>query len=233
MRENELYFRQVPQFVIFDLDGTIVDSSADIRSDLRAALDENRIQAPESFEDIKIGAPMPLILKELLPTLESGVLNKVLKDFRRIHDSSDMSKSHLYSGVSKLIERLRAANVELYIATNKSRAGAINSLTKFLLIDRFKYLSCFGDDGIFNKNDSVSHLVRRFKSATKNAWMIGDAVGDIQAGNANRLFTIAHLGGYGDHSELQSAKPNILIDNYEQLLIEFESIGFSNIKNKQ
>lgn len=209
---------RLPTDVIFDFDGTILNSSGNVLLELRSAIEKNGLVVPKTFDEIVIGPPMPQIIAGLFPEIDRNTINGILVDFRAAHDVSLLKNSTLYANVVKLFHALRNKGARLFIATNKPRAGLVNAINRFGLNNIFLDFSCFGDEGIRTKSDSVRLLIENYQIDPKSAWMVGDAKSDIHAGKENGLFTIAHINGYSSESELLSAEPNLCIKKYSELI---------------
>ncbi|NQW58323.1 MAG: HAD family hydrolase [Polynucleobacter sp.] len=204
--------------MIFDFDGTILDSSGNVLLELRSSIEKNGLKVPASFDNVVIGPPMPQIIEGLFPGIDQKKLDSILFDFRVAHDSSLLENSVLYPNVVELLHALRNKGARLFIATNKPRAGLVNAIHRMGLYEIFVAFSCFGDEGIQSKLDSVRLLIKDYKIDPKKAWMVGDAKSDIYAGKENDLFTIAHIRGYSSESELRSSEPNLCIEKYSELI---------------
>lgn len=208
----------LPSDVIFDFDGTILNSAGNVLLELRSAIEKNGLAVPSAFDGVVIGPPMPQIIAGLFPGIDEIKVGAILSDFRTAHDNSLLEKSFLYPGILNLILALKARNVRLFIATNKPRAGLLNAVERFKLSDMFDAFACFGDEGVKTKADSVRLLVNNCQIKVSSAWMVGDAKTDITAGQENGLFTIAHLQGYSAREELMGVLPDLCVENYSELI---------------
>lgn len=213
--------RSLPRDVIFDFDGTILNSAGNVLVELHAAITKNGLVVPKTFENVVIGPPMPQIIQGLFPGIEKSKLDAILSDFRFAHDSSALEKSFLYPDVIDLLLAFKERKTRLFIATNKPRAGLLNAMNKFGLLDLFQGHACFGDKGVATKVDSVRLLVEEYQINPLSGWMVGDAKTDITAGKACGLFTVAHMRGYSPREEILSSSPDLCIETYSELLETF------------
>ena len=208
----------LPSDVIFDFDGTILNSAGNVLFELRLAIEKNGLTVPQTFESVVIGPPMPQIIDGLFPGIDKFTMGAILSDFRSAHDNSLLEKSFLYPNILKLILHLRKRKSRLFVATNKPRAGLVNAIQRFGLSEIFHAYACFGDEGVITKADSVRLLVKNYQINPLSAWMVGDAKTDITAGKESGLFAIAHMRGYSPRQEMFSVSPDLCIEEYSELL---------------
>ena len=212
---------KLPSDVIFDFDGTILNSAGNVLIELHSAIEKNGLAVPKAFESVVIGPPMPQIITGLFPGIDKLTMSAILSDFRFTHDNSLLEESFLYENILKLMQALRERKSRLFVATNKPRAGLINAMQRFGLAEIFQAYACFGDEGVTTKADSVRLLVKNYQINPSSAWMVGDAKTDISAGKECGLFTIAHMRGYSPRDELLSALPDLYIEEYSELLEKY------------
>ncbi len=115
------------RLVVFDVDGTLVDSQADIVASMGAAFDVVNLDPPERSEVLSIvGLSLPQAMARLAPGADNDGLVAAYKDAyvaRRAAAGSEVS-SPLYPGAREALERLHAMpDVVLGVATGKSRRG--------------------------------------------------------------------------------------------------------------
>ena len=213
----------LPSDVIFDFDGTILNSAGNVLLELRSAIEINGLPIPRAFDEVVIGPPMPQIIAGLFPGIDEKKIGSILSDFRDAHDNSLLEKSFLYPSIFNLLLALKSRNVRLFIATNKPRAGLLNAVQRFNLSNMFDAFACFGDEGVKTKADSVRLLINNYQIRVSSAWMVGDAKTDISAGQENGLFTIAHMQGYSAREELLGVLPDLCIEDYSDLIDNIQS----------
>ena len=210
--------------IIFDLDGTIIDSKAEIVNTYQLVFNSISPSKEIDFKTMNYGAPLITILKEVYNNHEIEFQAKKL--FSSIYDCSNYENTVIYPGVIKTLEELKNNNFNLYIATNKRynptlRILEIKKLSKYFTdiyaIDRFP-------EQILSKSEMVKNIIE--KHQIRNGYMVGDTIGDIQAGKDNNLTSLAATYGYEDIQKLKSVEPDDYINNFEMILkvINFEAI---------
>jgi len=193
--------------VCFDLDGTLIDSSAGIYASLHHACLAEGVQPPV-YEDFIpcIGPP----LRDYLPTL-LNVSNKksqaILASFRTHHDREGFLAYRLYPDTRLVLAQLVERGHVLYAVTNKPFVISYAALNHFCLLERFLNVYC--PDGSMlpsglddhKKSTILTHL-RRSSDPCEIVY-VGDTVSDQDAAKrANVDFICAGYGyGFGFHSE--------------------------------
>ena len=111
---------------IFDLDGTIVNSSEEIIKCLKQAFyDANITVAEEKFSSDIIGPPIHQIIKSVCENIDETSLQKVISNFRKIYDYDIEDVSFLYQGVLKTLKSFKASGKRLFVATFKPNVPTI------------------------------------------------------------------------------------------------------------
>ena len=118
---------------IFDLDGTLVDTSYEVLQCLRQALDENFVKYDQSKLNTDIMGPsLKEIIKLVVPELDDDkTINNVVARYRFLYDYNNKDSSKLYDGILNWLEHLIKENKKIFIATNKPKVPTmrlINSL---------------------------------------------------------------------------------------------------------
>ncbi|MBY0227062.1 MAG: phosphoglycolate phosphatase [Hyphomicrobium sp.] len=185
--------------VIFDLDGTLIDSVPDIAAALNRCL-ANEGRATLSHEGVaKLvgGGARELVAKALGSTTPSADVDRVLMDFLAFYQADPISLTRLYSGVRELLDSLRHSRVSLAICTNKPQ-----SLTHVIL-DRLDLASYFavvwgGEPGKPLKPDAacLRTVCEQLGVSPAEALMVGDSHTDIDAALATGCPSIVVAHGY-------------------------------------
>ena len=190
---------------IFDFDGTLAHTAPDILASIRKSCEKYGVNIDQdSLDDNLIGPPLDVIIKKIRPDIEDDVLNQVIRTFRSIYDSSTFPLTELYPGIKEVLSELHRNGVCLFIATNKRKIPLTNLLKKldiFDLMDGFRTVDYTG--GRLSKTEMVKMIISEHKLDKEDSIMIGDAMGDINAGIAAGISTAAALWGYSNSDEKQ------------------------------
>ena len=216
MKKNEINDSCSIDLVIFDLDGTLIDSRVDIAHSINQGL--LSVGAPESSKETifpLIGHPLIEIFHRLLPSELKNQAEEATNVYRRyyLHHCSDASR--VYPGVIDCLGRLRA--VPLAIATTKMTFMAVKVVKELGLAHYFKLVQ--GSDNIPHKPDPtlLNIVLNKLKKGAGNSWMVGDTIFDIQAGKAAGMRTCAITYGIGETEALKQEDPDLLLNSLSTL----------------
>ena len=191
--------------LIFDLDGTLIDSKPGIVGCLRKVLDAWQIDYRGSLDRF-IGPPAEVWTAALLPHGTEQVRAKLACDYRDCYDLEGWKEVSVFAGVREMLSQLCATGSELYICTSKQQRFATRILDVFALTESFDGI--YGDELEYethSKSVLLSKLLDERLIDRRLAWMIGDRVFDIEAAHANNVRCLAARWGYGANEELASA----------------------------
>lgn len=204
--------------IVFDLDGTLVDS----RHDIAAAISQGiaAVGGPKKTQDDVfplIGRPLVEMFVKLLPRAMESRAEDAAEAYRNYYFDHCADRSRLYPGVIECIDRLKG--IPLAIATTKMTFMAVQVMEKLKVSHRFALIH--GSDGIPHKPDPtvLYQVLNTLKLSAPKSWMVGDTVYDIQAGKAAGMRTCAVTYGIGHRDDLAAQKPYLLLDTLNDFLI--------------
>lgn len=203
--------------VIFDLDGTVIDSREEIIRTYHLVFQKIIPAKSPDTETINPGAT----LNQVLEAVYEGDHEKARKAkslFASMYDQSDYLDTTLYADVVETLAELRKKGYQLYVATNKRYAPTIRILQKKKIADYFAgtMASEMEPGTMIEKHQMVASLKAKFLFSA--GYMVGDMTSDIEAGNKEKLTTIAVTYGYGNKDALRVANPTFLIDSFKGIL---------------
>lgn len=214
-----------PSF-IFDLDGTLVDSAPEILNRLTAALDDVGYRGRQPIEG-DIGPPLATVIRRLDPGLSDRLVGAIIDRFRSRYDSSNFETTLPYAGIPELVGEIAALGFVRLVATNKPMFSTGRILDRHFPGQFACYICPDFDTGgrQLSKGEMVSQLMAQFELASQDTWVIGDGVGDIEAGRANGCNTIAVGYGYTGLEGLCASRPNRLVKTVSDLTDVIREIG--------
>lgn len=170
--------------VIFDLDGTLVDSAADIAEALNRTLEDWQLpRVPEATVLTWIGDGVRRLVEQAFTAARSDIdLDRVMPGFMRHYEACLLRSPQLYDGVVPALEALRARNVTLAICTNKPLAMVAPLLAHLGVQDFFAMI--LGGDSLPERKPSgvpLRHIAAAFGVAPTAALMVGDSITDYRA----------------------------------------------------
>lgn len=200
--------------VVFDFDGTLVDSSRDIAGAFCASLKRFSLDPPplESVYPL-IGRPLSEMYAGFA---EPAQIGELIASYRAIYPTLWTENTRPFQGVTEVLSGLRTRGYRLAVATTKGSDTVRAIAAELGLASYFDYLQ--GTDGFAHKPAPDVVLRALTGAGGTGAWMVGDTVADILAGKAAGLKTYAVTWGTHDEATLQTAEPDVLEPNINALL---------------
>jgi phosphoglycolate phosphatase len=207
--------------VLFDLDGTLIDSKKDIAAAANAArvhfgLEPLPLDTVVSYIGHGANRLLELALGETATAerLREGtdVLMAHYRDFLVVHTT-------VYLGVRELLDHLKKRGVRMGVVSNKPHALTPLTLQK-LGLDGY-FLVALGADATAHKKPHPEPLLTALKTlqaSPEHSVMIGDSLVDAQAGRAAGMAVGLVAHGYTHKTELQTANADWLVDSMEELM---------------
>lgn len=206
--------------IIFDLDGTLIDSSEDIINCLEKAYKDKGFDMQGKIPKNTIGPSIAKMIKNLTPDITDRLHQKIIINYGKYYDVSLLEKTKLKDGIKNLLEDLKKQEFSLFVITNNSKASSIKILKKLGIADYFlKVLAPEKrEDKHPTKIEMFSSLKNEFHLSSENTIAVGDGESDVIAARENNLISIAVLDGYRDEESLSLAKPNYIIKKTKGLI---------------
>ncbi len=205
--------------VLFDLDGTLVDTAADLAASMNHALTEAGL-APVPAEEVRhlvgYGARRMLMRGyEISADREAGdaELNVSLDHFLKHYGENIAVHSRPFDGVIEMIEDLRARGVQCAVCTNKREAYAVQLLDALGLTPLFDAV-VGADSAAAPKPDAAPVLLCLEKTQTERGVFVGDSDTDIRAAKAAGMSCFIARFGYGPLTLADEAAA--LFDDYRE-----------------
>ena len=216
--------------IIFDLDGTLVDSVPDLASAINAMLAD--LKRPDfSEETIRhwVGNGAQTLVKRALSgdvkideTISKNFFEKALALFLSHYHDHLAQKTRLYPGVVSTLEYLKQQDYRLTIVTNKPIVF-VEPLLKGLQIEHY-FEHCLGGDSLERKKPDplpLTYLCETLNVTVDEAVMIGDSKNDILAANAANMESIGVTYGYNYGEPITHFGPTAVVDELTELKAYF------------
>ena len=210
--------------VLFDLDGTLLDSIPLIVESMRYALSQNFGYAPDDTTLVSgIGTPLDEQLKEhgrvhlgrpLSPQELTDSRNTYLVHNRKHHDA----RTEAFPGVPEALKSLKDIDVRMGIVTSKPQATALRGL-QLCKIDHFFEFVIGYDDVVHPKPhpEPVLKAASLLNADPTECLFVGDSPHDILSGRRAKSATAAALWGPFEETELRSAEPTYLLQHISEI----------------
>lgn len=202
--------------LIFDLDGTLIDSSEGVISAVNYSLRQmgEREQPPEIIKRY-IGYP----LSQMYPDFSDKPVAELYKHFQVKAKETIVASTVQLEGVQSTLEQLRDDNYRLAIATTKIKSHVDGIIDKFDWHDLI--LCASGGDEVKKVKpapDIFELTLKKMNGQIENSIVIGDTENDILAAHAIGLKSVGVISPYGDCEKLLKAKPDYTISSIVELL---------------
>jgi phosphoglycolate phosphatase len=184
------------ELIVFDWDGTLMDSTALIASSLQAACRDVGAPVPSDLDArFVIGLSLADTLKHVAPGLASERQGQLVERYR--HHFLAAQESPLFEGIPELLAELRSQGRRLAVATGKARRGLDRALASTGLGPLFEATQC-ADEGFAKPHPGMLHALLDCTGVDPGrAVMVGDTTHDLELAANAGIDAIAVL--YGAH----------------------------------
>ncbi len=207
------------ELIIFDWDGTLMDSVAKIVNCFRKAVADIGIDYPgDGATQNIIGLGLKEGLDILLPGVEHTTRQQVVGRYREHFLHLDETEMPLFKGVEEGLKKLQGDNYSLAIATGKARIG-LDKVLEYTQLGEYFVASRCADEAISKPHPRmVLDILAETGVFADNAIVVGDTTYDIQM--AHRAGTDALAVCYGVHTneKLKAEKPLACVDDFDSVI---------------
>jgi phosphoglycolate phosphatase len=203
--------------IVFDWDGTLMDSTATIVKCIQASAKDLGVPIPDQQSaSYVIGLGLQDAMQAALPNLDPKYYPRMVERYRYHYLTRDHELT-LFQGVREMLTDLAQEGYFLAVATGKSRVGLNRSLDAVKLLSLFDATRCA--DETFSKPHPamLQELTRELGQDIKRTVMVGDTTHDLQmASNAGAAGIAVHYGAHPVH-QLQALGPLHSVDSVTEL----------------
>ncbi len=213
-----------PDLVLFDLDGTLVDSLPDLAFSMDSMLEQLGM-LPRGIDMARewVGNGAEKLVKRALTgemdgEPEASLFHRAFALFSEIYVANTSNRSRIYPGVRECLDYLKANNCQIACVTNK-RARFTEPLLRALgLYSEFSIIIS-GDTLPRKKPDPMPllHAAQTLNVAPQNTLMVGDSSNDVQAARAAGLPVLAVRYGYNHGKDIEDSKPDMVVDSLAEM----------------
>lgn len=210
--------------VLFDLDGTLVDSSNGILSSLAAAFEKTGCKPIIPFSSEIIGPPLVETISLLSGSSDPLLLDRLSESFKVHYDTVGVNQTIPFPGVEQMLQSLVAAEISLHIATNKRQSPASRIIEVMGWSAMFELV--LSPDSVNPVLPSKAAILAKLLAETtlqaKDCLYIGDRLDDYNAALEIGIpFALAEWGFEGDDSDFPPDTLRMKSPNAGQLISSF------------
>lgn len=191
--------------VIFDLDGTLINTIPDIVSVVNSVM--NRAGLEERSED-SIRAGVGFGVESLLRTLgvPSGVIVSMALEVTRGYTQTGRSKAFIYPGVKKMLTDISCAGIRLFVLSNKPAEALAKSVSDHLsFADIVDFRGSIPGKPAKPLPDALEQIIQEFDIRKESVLMVGDGEPDIQVSKCVGIDCLSVLWGFRSRVVLEAA----------------------------
>jgi len=209
---------QTPSHVIFDLDGTLADSSPGIFASFAHTLGQLGRQADTETLRSLIGPPLRVSFAML--GFPDDECDGAVAIYREFYARTGVYDAVLYPTIRTTLDTLRASGISLGIATGKRVDFAQEMVHDQGLEGYFDVIAGASEDyAVSEKFDIVQQVLHHWSVAPSlRVWMVGDRRFDVEAAVAHGLLPVGVTWGFGSREELAEAGAPLILDEPAALL---------------
>ena len=213
------------QCIIFDWDGTLVDSLGRIVSSMHGAANVVGA-APRSDQQVRdiIGLELVEAIITLYPELSHQQVLAMRDNYSRIYVEQESVPTQFFDGIPSLLNDLRGASRILGVATGKSRRGLDRVMGDLAVEDWFHSTRCADETRGKPEPHMVLELLETFKVHPENAVVVGDSHFDLEMATRAGVDCIGVGWGAQDLNNLSRYERATLVDSVASLR---KALGFS------
>lgn len=210
------------KLIIFDLDGTLLNTIADLAQSTNHAL---RVLGYPTREDSEypfmVGNGINKLFERALPEGEKTEENvlRVRREFIPYYDVHNADKSRPYPGIPELLEQLQAKGIRLAVASNKYQAATAKLIARYF--PEIRFVAVLGQrEGVNVKPDPVivEDILAIARTDKEDVLYVGDSGVDMQTAINAGVESCGVTWGFRPRTELEAFHPAHIADRSEEIL---------------
>jgi phosphoglycolate phosphatase len=216
------------RLLIFDLDGTLIDSRLDLVHSVNAMLRNfHRPELPDDLIATYVGDGAPMLVRRALgDPSDEGFLKEALEYFLAYYREHKLDNTHLYAGIPEALAAIRTprngVQRQMAVLSNKP-VNPSRAIVEALGLDVFFFKVCGGNSFSTKKPDplGVRTLLEEATARPEETLMVGDSSIDVITGRNSGLWTCGVTYGFAPHT-LCEAPPDVVVDTPQELAQLFQ-----------
>lgn len=207
-------------FVIFDLDGTLLNTISDLGNACNYALKKKGLlEHPLSSYNYMVGNGVRRLMERAAPDASPGMIDSLLCDFREYYDKHCTDTTTPYAGIPELLHTLRSRDISIAVASNKYHAAAEKIVRHYFPDIDFAVIR--GEQtGCPRKPDPsiVFAILSEHPTPKQNVLMVGDSGVDMETARRACISSVGVTWGFRPASELRKAYADNIVSSPSEIL---------------
>ena len=203
---------------IFDFDGTLVHSEAAITQCFESITKKLAPHRLDVAKDILIGPPLRQTVAEILGDPEHPLIDEFVSAFIEMHDDDVLNHTTPYPSAHETLTYLYNQGQKMAIATNKRLAPTIKILQHFSWEQFFTTVECSDSQAVMRDKHQMINAIIEKDVSFKDAYFVGDTVGDGLSANISHVPFIKATYGYGQAQDWSGITVLETINSLDELL---------------
>ncbi|MDZ7869617.1 MAG: HAD-IA family hydrolase [Rheinheimera sp.] len=205
--------------VIFDWDGTVMDSVAKIVNSVRIAAERLTLPVPtEHAAKQIIGLSLEPAFKTLFPDSTTAERELLSEHYKDVYSNVDKTPTPMFDGAELVFSTLRQRGYQLAVATGKARRGLDRMFAETKTGHHFTTSRCSDEAQSKPHPQMLQHILSELQLAPAQAVMIGDSRYDLMMAHSIAMPRIGVTHGVHGHAEFAPFTPHAVVDNLVALL---------------
>ncbi len=202
--------------IIFDLDGTLIDSVLDIGLCMNKVLEEFNLR-PYKIQEYNhfLGGGIDILINNVLKQNTNINLKKnITKRFQEVYEMTLHSNTKPYEGIYELLDELVKMDFNIAVLSNKPHKFTLGYVEK--LFGKYNLKEVHGQKDIIEKKphpQAAINIANSFKTPCKETYFVGDTKIDMQTATNAGMISIGVLWGFRDKAELKKYNAKYIVEN--------------------
>ncbi len=207
--------------MLFDLDGTLLDSRQDLSESVQYALKSLDSKESPSCDEIinQVGKPLATITQNLGYNFTSEQISLFEKTYRAYYEEHFQDHTNIFPGVIETLKKLKTKNHKMAVITTKHQLQADMVVKAFGLNIYFNYIHGWLEGRQHKPDPEPVFIVLKALNASHDQTLyVGDTEQDVLCGQAAKVDTCAVTYGFRSAKHLKSLNPTYIINNFSDIL---------------
>ena len=205
--------------IIFDLDGTLIDTIADIGNSVNDVLNEfSYKKRSTNFYRDNVGGGIRDLLERALPNNHGRPIDAYIEPLNRFYRKNLNKEAKIYPFVIDILDLLKDNDIPVAVISNKPHEFTVECVNKFFP-DQIDIVIGSGEEYPLKPDPkSANYVLKKFNVDPKQSYFIGDSGFDIETARNTNMNSIGVLWGLSDEDKLSKFSPNLLFGKQIELL---------------